>query len=457
MTAATAAATAAAIRSGETTASDVITRALHRIGSDPLNAFTDIDPEGALRQAAHIDEMVASGADPGPLAGVPVALKDLIDHAGHVTTAGSSFYRHEATATATAVRRLEEAGAVIVGRTGLHEFAFGFSSENAHFGPVLNPWNPTTSPGGSSGGSAAAVGAGWVPLAIGTDTGGSVRVPAALCGTVGLKVTHGAVPLTGVFPLAPSLDTVGPLALDLADLRLAFDLMAGLDAGDPWSRSEQGPGVGVRRVGVPQLWIDEAPLAPDVADAFDATLRAMADRGLEIVPIDEPALVPSEMIDAMAYGQVAPIHRAWWHGRPEAYGPEVADRMEAVYAVTLDDHVAARTWRAALQAATARVFTSVDVLVTPATCVTSKPIGAETVPTRAGQTGYRKALAWFTALVNHTSCPAVVAPMSARGAPPPSLQVVTPWWGEERAVSFAEQLTTWDILAVAEPAPQPSA
>jgi aspartyl-tRNA(Asn)/glutamyl-tRNA(Gln) amidotransferase subunit A len=449
----TAGATANAVRSGEITATEAVSWSLARIEHDPLNAFTELDADGALDRAGLIDEMLATGADPGPLAGVPVAIKDLIDQRGHVTTAGSSFYRHLAGRSATCVERLEAAGAVVVGRTGLHEFAFGFSSENAHFGPVLNPWDRTTSPGGSSGGSAVAVSAGWVPLAIGTDTGGSVRVPAALCGTVGLKVTHGAIPLTGVFPLAPSLDTVGPVALDLDDLRMAFETMRGLDPGDPWSRSGPGPEPQVRRVGVPTQWMAAAPLADQVADAFDALLSALPGRGIDVVPLDEPRLVPTGMIDAMAYGEVAPIHREWWREHPDAYGDEVADRMEAVYAVSLDDHVAARTWRAGLEATIAEVFANVDALLTPATCVTRKPLGASTVPTRGGQTGYRSALAWFTALVNHTSCPAVVAPLATGGTPPPALQIVTPWWGEERALVFAQRLTEWDLLTVPEPAP----
>ena len=174
----------------------------------------------------------------GPLAGVPIAIKDLINQAGKTTSAGSSFYRHEATESAVVVRRLEAAGATIIGRTGLHEFAFGFSSENPWFGPVRNPWDPSTSPGGSSGGSAAAVAAGIVPIAIGTDTGGSVRVPAAMCGIFGLKVTHGRIPISGVFPLAESLDTIGPLATSADDLALAYEVMAGFDAGDPWSVPE---------------------------------------------------------------------------------------------------------------------------------------------------------------------------------------------------------------------------
>jgi Asp-tRNA(Asn)/Glu-tRNA(Gln) amidotransferase A subunit family amidase len=209
---------ASSIRSGEASAEETVTEALEAIDASALNAFTLVDREGALTTARHIDERVAAGEDPGPLAGVPFAVKDLFDQKGLVNTAGSSFYRVVPGKTATAVRRLERAGAVAVGRTGLHEFAFGFSSENHWFGPVHNPWNPETSPGGSSGGSAAAVASGLTPVALGTDTGGSVRVPAALCGLVGLKVTHGRIPISGVFPLAPSLDTVGPITTSVETL-----------------------------------------------------------------------------------------------------------------------------------------------------------------------------------------------------------------------------------------------
>ncbi|MDQ3783275.1 MAG: amidase, partial [Actinomycetota bacterium] len=191
---------AAAVRSGQRRAVEVVAECLHRIGDDPLNAFTLITADAAMADAATVDAAVAAGEDPGPLAGVPVAVKDLIDQAGLPNTAGSSFPPAVPDQDATVIGRLRRFGAVPVGRTGLHEFAFGFSSENPWFGAVRNPWDRTISPGGSSGGSGAAVGAGWVPVALGTDTGGSVRVPAALCGVVGLKVTHGAVPTTGVYP-----------------------------------------------------------------------------------------------------------------------------------------------------------------------------------------------------------------------------------------------------------------
>ena len=172
---------AGAVRRGERSAIETVGAALDAAeASQPdLNAFTTVDRDGALASAASIDEQIARGQNPGPLAGVPIGLKDLIDQAGVPTTNGAVFETRPATASAVVVQRLENAGAVIIGRTGLHEFAFGFTSENQHFGPVRNPWDLSLSPGGSSGGSAAAVAAGIVPAAIGTDTGGSVRVPAA--------------------------------------------------------------------------------------------------------------------------------------------------------------------------------------------------------------------------------------------------------------------------------------
>ncbi|MDX1450731.1 MAG: amidase, partial [Acidimicrobiia bacterium] len=225
------------IRRGERSARDTVAGALTTTEAQQsrLNIAISVEGERALDRADAIDRMVEAGEDPGPLAGVPIALKDLIDHEGRVTTCGSAFHRQTAERSATVVRRLEDAGGIIVSRTNLHEFAWGFSSENPWFGPVRNPLDTDLSAGGSSGGSAAAVAAEQVPIAIGTDTGGSVRVPGALCGVFGLKVTHGRIPLTGVFPLAPSLDTVGPLAATVDDLAEAYRAMAGYDADDPWS------------------------------------------------------------------------------------------------------------------------------------------------------------------------------------------------------------------------------
>jgi 1-carboxybiuret hydrolase len=412
---------------------------------DRLNICILIDEERALERAEELDALVATGRSPGPLAGVPIALKDLIDHAGRTTTCGSGFYRHEAERSAEVVRRLEEAGAVVVSRTVLHEFAFGFSSENDWFGPVRNPLDPTLSCGGSSGGSAAAVAAGQVPIALGTDTGGSVRVPAALCGVYGLKVTHGRVPLSGVFPLAPSLDTVGPLAGTVADLALAYGAMAGYHAEDPWSWPAPvvSPSATRRdlrgiRVGIPVPWVDDGPVTEEVADAFTVAIGRLRELGAEVEEFRDDTVANDPAIMTLAGGEIAGVHRPWVEaGRP--YGAEVAGRLDGALAVTLDEFTTALEWRARARQRVAAAFGSFDFLVTPTTGTVRKKIGEETVETTGGSLPYRPVLSCFTAAVNHFGCPAVAGPLPG-GSPPPSLQLIGALWSEHRLLEVAALL-----------------
>ncbi|MEX1280798.1 MAG: amidase [Acidimicrobiia bacterium] len=434
---------AKAVRAAEHPAVEVVGLALEAIDASDLNAFTAVHPERALARAAEIDAVVARGEDPGPMAGVPIALKDLIDHEGETTTAGSGFYRHEAEASATVTERLEAAGAVIVGRTNLHEFAYGFSSENDWFGPVRNPWDPETSPGGSSGGSAAAVAAGLTPVAIGTDTGGSVRVPAALCGVMALKVTHGALPLTGVLPLAASLDTVGPIGASVQDLNLGFRAMRGPDPADPWSvhgapmpRAAHVP----LRLGVPRPWVGSGPVDRPVLDAFDRFLAAAEDLRFEVVDVDLPNLAPFGRLDDLAGAQVARVHREWiTKGRP--YGEEVGARVRRALEVGVDDLVDALAWQSAMKDLARRAFTDVDLLATPSVGVMTKTIGVDEVSVDGSTAGYRPALSWFTALVNVLGTPAISLPLvDEDGSPPPSVQLVAPWWAEETLIAVGRRL-----------------
>ncbi len=418
---------------------DAVSEALDRSEASPHNAYTLIDRGGALERAAVIDAEVAKGVDPGPLAGVPVALKDLIDQEGLPTTCGSGFYREIPARSATIVDRLEAAGAVIVGRTGLHEFAYGFSSENHWFGPVRNPWDLDTSPGGSSGGSAVAVAASLTPVGIGTDTGGSVRVPAAMCAVVGLKVTHGRVPLTGVFPLAGSHDTVGPLARSVGDAALVYRQIAGYDPADPWSalRDVDGPvdeSLHGLRVGIPHPWLDNAPIEPRVAAAFDNALATLSDAGARVTDLNVPWLAPSPHISDAVSAQAAQVHRRWFGH--ERYGPEVEERLAAAFAVTLDQYLDAQRWTAHFRNQAAALFHDVDVIVTPTAPATRKRIGESTI----GGVHYVTVLSWFSSLVNHLGTPALTAPLRAPGAPPPSLQLIGPWWSERRLLALGETL-----------------
>jgi len=438
---------AAEVARGDRSARDTIAGALTtaKAQQDRLNICTYIDEERAIARAEELDSMVESGRSPGPLAGVPIALKDLIDHEGRVTTCGSGFYHEEATESAEVVRRLEDAGAVIVTRTVLHEFAYGFSSENHWTGPVRNPLDPTLSCGGSSGGSAAAVAAGQVPIAIGTDTGGSVRVPAALCGVFGLKVTHGRIPISGVFPLAPSVDTVGPIAGSVADLTLAFAAMAGYHREDPWSApvpvvspSSTRPDLKGVRIGIPVPWVDENPVSDDVAHGFTEAMGRLAELGAEVDEFSEPSVGARPEIATLSGGEIAHIHRQWvTEGRP--YGPEVAARLERALAVTIDEFMHATAWRAMARQRTLAALRTFDFLATPTVGTVRKEIGSETVETTDGPKPYRPVLSCFTAPVNHLGCAAIVGPLPG-GTPPPSLQLIGPPWSEHRLLEVAALL-----------------
>lgn len=445
--------TASEVRSAARTATAVATEALQRAeAAAGLNAFTRLDPQRALARAAAIDEIVSAGGDPGPLAGVPVALKDIIDQEGLPTTVGSSFLRAPAPADSSIVVRLEAAGAVIIGRTGLHEFAYGFSSENDWWGPVRNPWNPAWSPGGSSGGSAAAVAAGVVPIGIGTDTGGSVRVPAALCGLVGLKPSHGRVPLTGVFPLAPSLDTVGPLSRTVGDAAISYSVLAGPDPGDPWSaeRPVTGPepvALDSLSVGIPHPWIDR-PLAPEQSAGLIQFIAALEDAGVRVEHFEEPTIDEADLPDG-GYSEVADVHREWFEKDPSRYGPTIRDRLAAALEVSPTEVEAAAIWRTGLDAAFERSFDRFDLLLTPATAARSKEIGADLIEAGGGPEPYRPALSWFTPLVNQAGLPAIVLPVAAPDVDglPPSVQLVGPRWSEANLLAAALEIDRLGALS----------
>jgi aspartyl-tRNA(Asn)/glutamyl-tRNA(Gln) amidotransferase subunit A len=421
-----------------------------------LNAYTDFAARPGERADA-IDRRIGRGEDPGPLAGVPIAVKDLIDQAGAVTTCGSGFYRRLAERSATVVQRLEAAGAIIIGRTGLHEFAFGFSSENDWFGPVRNPWDPSTSPGGSSGGSAVVVAAGLAAGAIGTDTGGSVRVPAALCGVTGLKVTHGRVPLTGVFPLAASLDTVGPLGRTVDDVAALYRVMAGHDPDDPWSAHQpvetEDSAMSLRGlvVGVPQPWLETAPMTAEVKNAFFACLDRLDELGVIVRDMRHSLLQPSKELADLVSAEVASVHRQWLADPSKQYGPEVADRLRRTLEVSLDDYLAAQAWRAGLRNATAGIFEEVDVLLTPTLGATAKTIGETSIMVEGKATSYRSVLSWFSSLVNHMGAPALAMPLRTAGDPPPSLQIIGPWWSEHRLLDLGRSLEEVEIVAFRPP------
>jgi len=313
---------ARAVRAGDRTATEVVEEHLARIAEreEELHAFNIVLADEARTAAARVDEVVSAGGDPGPLAGVPVAVKDNLCTRGIPTTCSSRILEHWVPPyDATVVSRLAASGAVVVGKTNLDEFAMGSSTENSAFGPTRNPHDPTRVPGGSSGGSAAAVAAGFAPLALGSDTGGSIRQPAALCGVVGAKPTYGMVSRYGLIAFASSLDQIGPLAADVADAALLLEVIAGHDPADstsirersPRSGGRSGPGIGDLRgavdEGVDGLRIGVVTeLAeganPDVAARLDEAVQALEAAGAKV---DETS-VPATAHGLSAYYLLAP-------------------------------------------------------------------------------------------------------------------------------------------------------
>ncbi|MFV1999792.1 MAG: amidase, partial [Acidimicrobiia bacterium] len=459
------------VRTGRIKAVDVAEAAL-AAASDAqhrLNAFTLIDSEGALARAESIDALVERGEDPGPLAGVPVGLKDLIDQEGLPNTRGGSFPVEPSRRSAPVVKQLEAAGANIIGRTGLHEFAFGFTSENPWFGPVRNPWDIDTSSGGSSGGSAVAVAAGIVSIAVGTDTGGSIRVPAALCGIFGLKVSHGRVPLSGVYPLVPSFDTVGPLARTVQDLAMAFDAMVGDDPNDPWSRrppkrstvdpqsqsDHEFDPTSVRLSPVRQ-WLDN-PITHELTAEVDRFMGACSDAGFEVCEIDNEALRPVGAVTMASRAEILEIHGERFANEPQGYGEDVRLRLAESAGVTADDMVVSQRWISKARGTVERLqVAKPTILVSPTVGIRSKHIGVDYVDIDGEQVFHRSPLSRFTAPVNAIGIPALSMPILRSGAPPASVQFAGPSWSEDLLLRAARWLEEHEIVGYSQP-PAPDA
>ncbi len=350
-----AAATAAGVRSGELSAVEVLDEHLARVAlrESEIHAFNHLTEQAARDAAADVDRRVAAGEDPGPLAGVPIALKDNLCTEGVPTTCSSKILQGWLPPyTATVVSRLAAAGAVSVGKTNLDEFAMGSSTENSAFGPTRNPHDVTRVPGGSSGGSAAAVAAGFAPLALGSDTGGSIRQPAALCGVVGVKPTYGTVSRLGLVAFGSSLDQIGPFSATVADSALTLEVIGGHDGGDTTSLPQPFPpvsehlddGVDGLRIGIVSEMMGDG-IAGDVAARVRAAADALAAAGATV----EEVSVPAVTYGLSAYYLVAPAEASSNLARFDGvrYGlrvdaPTTGEMMEATRTAGFGDEVKRR-------------------------------------------------------------------------------------------------------------------
>jgi aspartyl-tRNA(Asn)/glutamyl-tRNA(Gln) amidotransferase subunit A len=411
------------LRDGRTDPVQLLDRTLDavRAAQPVINAFVTVNEEGARRVAARAAADLAAGHDRGPLHGIPVAVKDLVDTAGLTTTMGSRhFAGHVPETDASVVAALRTHGAVVLGKTTTHEFAYGPTGDRAANGPGGNPHDPSRMAGGSSAGSAAAVAAGLVPLAVGTDTGGSVRIPAALCGAVGLRPSFGRVPTSGVFPLSWSLDTVGPIANSVADTSLGLavfsfsahlfsppdlaDLRIGLPAGDGFDR-----------------------LDASVASTMDELVAMLARRGASVRPVPVPdAAELRDIYRVVQSAEAYAVHRERLATAPDLYDPELADRLRTAGEVPAWEYALARRRLDEVRATAADRFDGLDVLLLPTVPILAPPLGTRDADLGGGWRSPREALLAFDSPWSVLGLPAISLPVPGPAPLPVGAQLVGP-------------------------------
>jgi amidase/aspartyl-tRNA(Asn)/glutamyl-tRNA(Gln) amidotransferase subunit A len=445
---------AARVREGGASARTAVEASLARIEATDgrVNAFSAKLAERALKRAQLLD--VHPQRHQMPLAGVPFAVKNLFDVAGLPTLAGSKIERDAAPARRDAllVRRMEAHGAVLVGALHMDEYAYGFSTENTHYGPTRNPHDLSRISGGSSGGSAAAVAAGQVPLSLGSDTNGSIRVPASLCGVFGLKPSFGRLPRVGSYPFAASLDHLGPFARSVQDLALAYDAMQGPLHGpasdDPacaqrpieptvplLERGAQG-----LRVAVLGGWFREMAL-PEAGDAVDAVAQALGTTRLVELPEVERARAAAFLITC---GEGAALHLEHLKTRAHDFDPMTRDRFLANALVPAAWVMQAQRVRHWFARRVARVFETVDVLLAPATPCVAPLIGSEWLQIGERRLPSRASMGLLTQPISCIGLPVVSAPLWGMSAAQPHLpigvQLIAAPWREDHALRVAAQL-----------------
>lgn len=448
------------VRAGRVTARAVTEATLSRIQrlDGDINAFTAVTAERALAAAEAVDTDIAAGRAVGSLAGVPFAVKNLFDIEGLPTLAGSKIRRDAAPPPrdATLVQRLTAAGAILVGALNMDEFAYGFVTENAHDGPVRNPHDPTRIAGGSSGGSAAAVAAGLVPLTLGSDTNGSIRIPAGLCGVFGLKPTYGRLSRQGVFPFVESLDHVGPFARSVEDLALAYDVLQGADpAGDPICVREaellasrlDALAEQPLRVGVLGGWFQQG--------AFREVLEALGRVGDALEASNTVTLQSAQAARAAAFCLTAfeggELHHDDLAKRAMDYDSAVRDRLLAGALLPEGVAEAAKRFRTIFRDEVREAFQHYDILLAPASVCPAPPIGQATMEMDGVPVSVRKNLGAFTQPISYVGLPVVAAPVNRPGQLPIGVQIIAPAWREDLAFAAALRLQHAGVVAAHPP------
>jgi len=439
--AATAGEIARAVATRKVKASAVIAAALERIeAAEPtVNAFTDIVAERAKKRAAEID----ASKHHGPLAGVPFAVKNLFDIEGLPTRAGSKINVDgpKAVRDGALIRKLEAAGAILVGGLNMGEYAYDFTGENAHYGPSRNPHDPSRMTGGSSGGSGAAVAAGEVPLSLGSDTNGSIRVPSSLCGLFGLKPTYGRLSRAGSFPFVDSFDHLGPIARSTEDLALSFDAMQGPDPDDPVcthmpadpTLPHLGEGLEGLRIAIAGDYFAKGG-EPEAFEAVATVAKALDADKTVVLPQAAAARAAAYVITAMEGAQ---LHLPRLKARPQDFDPDTRERFMAGALLPGSWYVKAQRFRRHYRANVLKLFSEVDIVLAPATPCTAPKLGQVMMTLGGVELPVRASLGLFTQPISFIGLPVVVVPLQRRRGLPIGVQLIARPYNEKAALRVA--------------------
>jgi AtzE family amidohydrolase len=432
------------VSAGRVSAVTVIRRTLDAIAAadGAINAFTTVLAARALEDAARLDQEIAAGRPAGPLAGAPFAVKNLFDIEGVTTVAGSRIRREAPPAPrdAALVARLRGAGAILVGALNMDEFAYGFVTENAHDGATRNPHDTRRVAGGSSGGSAAAVAAGLVPLSLGTDTNGSIRVPAGLCGVYGLKPTFGQLSLDGVFPLAESLDHAGLFARSAADLAAAYDVLRGAPVG--------APPAGSGRVAVLGGWFTRGAAA-EVLEALATVAAALGAQAEVELPGAEAARSAAFCLTTF---EGARLHLADLKRRPGDFDPAVRDRLLAGALLPEGVRDQALRYREVFRGAVQGLFGRHDLLLAPVTPCVAPLIGQATMVIDGETVSVRRNLGAYTQPLSYVGLPILAVPVNRPGRLPLGVQIIAAPGREALLLAAAARLEAGGVVAAHPPA-----
>ncbi|MBD1996550.1 AtzE family amidohydrolase [Leptolyngbya sp. FACHB-541] len=443
-----------AVRSGEVTAKAVVSAALERIAAkDPLNCFTTVMADQAIASAIQVDEAIAAGQAPGVLAGVPFAVKDLFDIEGLTTLAGSKINRENSPATrdATLVARLKQAGAILVGALNMDEYAYGFVTENSHYGATHNPHDWNRIAGGSSGGSAAAVAGGLVPISLGSDTNGSIRVPASLCGILGLKPTYGRLSRAGAFLFCNSFDHVGPFARSVRDIAAVFDLLQGADARDPVCTTRPpesclpqiNQGIDGLRIAIADGYFAKGA-EPETLAAVEQVAQALGVSQQVTIPEAHRARAAAYVITAC---EGSNLHFANLKSRPQDFDPATRDRFLAGTMIPGSWYVQAQRFRKWYSDRLQEIFQTVDLIVAPTTPCVAPLIGQEKMVIDGAEVLTRPNLGLYTQPLSFVGLPVLSVPIQQANGLPLGVQIIAAPYQEASILRAAALLEAQGTIA----------